>query len=120
MRVCPRCHGWFRAKTALQRHCSRGCAWPGSRPGARKQNPPGYTTAAGYGYSHQQIREALRPEVEAGIWNCQSQICVMPERRIRPGQEWDLGHTPDRAGYEGPEHARCNRVDGNRRRWTGL
>jgi hypothetical protein len=76
---------------------------------------PGNTTDRGYGWDHQQLREQWRPEVEAGRVDCAAVVCLMPSRRIRPGQEWQLGHTDDRSGYHGPEHRRCNESAGGRK-----
>ena len=77
---------------------------------------PGRTTAEGYGWEHQRLRESLRPDVEAGrvdCWRC--------GERILPGAEWHLGHDDhDRTIYRGPEHAVCNLTaasrEGHRRR----
>jgi len=74
----------------------------------------GTTPQRGYGYAHQQERERWRPEVDAGRAICHAAICLMPARWIIPGTPWDLGHTPDRTGWTGPEHATCNRSAGNR------
>ncbi len=73
---------------------------------------PGTTTQRGYGSAHAALREQWQPEVKAGRAFCQAATCVEPTRWIRPGSAWDLGHTPDRTSYTGPEHRKCNRRDG--------
>jgi len=73
------------------------------------------TTQRGYGSDHQTQRERWRPTVEAGRADCHAVICLAPQRRITPGEDWDLGHTPDRTAWTGPEHQRCNRSEGGRR-----
>lgn len=72
----------------------------------------GSTTARGYGHHHQQIRNQWRPLVDAGQAYCHAHHCLMPTRHITPGTPWDMGHTPDRTAWTGPEHRRCNRTDG--------
>lgn len=71
----------------------------------------GNTTQRGYGTEHQALRRSLKPIVEAGqatCWRCQ--------RRIGPGEPWDLGHDDeDRTRYRGPEHVGCNRRTATRR-----
>lgn len=63
----------------------------------------------GYGWDHQQLRESLRPAVEAGEVDCWR--CGQP---IEPGQPWDLGHEDGtgKTQYAGPEHRSCNRRAG--------
>ncbi|BEL07841.1 hypothetical protein Q0Z83_060320 [Actinoplanes sichuanensis] len=73
------------------------------------------TSERGYGARHQQLREQWEPKVRAGLVDCHAAQCVEPGRRIEPGSDWDLGHTPDRTRWTGPEHARCNRAEGGRR-----
>jgi hypothetical protein len=68
---------------------------------------PGDTERRGYGAAHQQERERWRPKVDAGLVNCAR--CSQP---IQPGRPWDLGHTDDRSGWQGPEHRHCNRRAG--------
>jgi hypothetical protein len=70
------------------------------------------TSERGYGAEHRKLREAWRPVVEAG-----GTTCPRCRRKIRPGQAWDLGHAADRATYNGPEHASCNRAAGVRSRF---
>jgi hypothetical protein len=83
---------------------------------------PGSTTARGYGADHKAVREHWRPTVEAGYAMCHATRCLEDEdgrgRAIPPGARWDLGHTEDRSAWTGPEHQRCNRADGGRRRTT--
>jgi hypothetical protein len=98
-----------------------GCpAHPGSCPElTTTRRCPACTTTAdrargsrqdrGYDAAHTRERERWRPHVERGDVDCAAPTCVMPERRIQPGQPWDLGHTDDRSTWRGPEHAACNR-----------
>jgi len=73
----------------------------------------GRTTAErGYGGAHQKLRARWAPKVAAGQAWCHAAACQMPTRWIPPGSDWDLGHTPDRAAWTGPEHASCNRSEG--------
>jgi hypothetical protein len=75
------------------------------------RNHRGVSRAArGYGTRHRLIRSTLADVVNAGRVRCAR--CGEP---ILVGQRWDLGHTDDRQGYTGPEHASCNRADGGRR-----
>lgn len=60
---------------------------------------------ADYDPFHRRLRAILRPEVEAGL-----HLCAYCGERIEPGEAWDLGHSDNRQFYNGPEHARCNRM----------
>lgn len=68
----------------------------------------------GYDATHDRRREQWRPQVETGMVDCHAALCVMPLRRILLGQAWDLGHTPDRSTWTGPEHSVCNRSAGGK------
>lgn len=69
------------------------------------------TTERGYGAAHQREREKWKPLVDRGEVECHARVCFMPDRWIQPGTPWDLGHTPDRTGWTGPEHRYCNRKE---------
>lgn len=73
----------------------------------------GSTTERGYGAPHQTKRREWKPRVDAGLVDCHAVHCLEESdghgRLIEPGTPWDLGHTPDRSRWTGPEHARCNR-----------
>lgn len=73
---------------------------------------PGSTTTRGYGVEHQTERERWRPTVDAGYALCHAATCLEDSRAITPGTPWDLGHTPDRSAWTGPEHRGCNRSEG--------
>lgn len=64
----------------------------------------------GYDSAHDRLRARWAPRVARGQVDC-----ARCGQRIRRGQAWDLGHTDDRAGYNGPEHAQCNRAAGGRK-----
>jgi hypothetical protein len=68
----------------------------------------------GYDAVHDRLRRQWKPKVEAGQVDCHSPTCTAPMRRILPGEQWDLGHTPDRKAWRGPEHRSCNRSGGGR------
>jgi hypothetical protein len=58
-----------------------------------------------YGWRHQQARERVKRQVNAGLATCAR--CGKP---IIPGTSWDLGHSDtDPTRYHGAEHRRCNR-----------
>lgn len=55
----------------------------------------------------------MKPDVDAGRAYCAELICLMPDRWIAPGSEWDAAHDRENPGqYLGPAHARCNRSEG--------
>lgn len=63
----------------------------------------------GYDAAHDRQRNALKPDVEAGLVNCWR--CGLPITG-----PWDLGHDDvDRSVYRGPEHQACNRAVSGRR-----
>jgi hypothetical protein len=70
----------------------------------------GKTTQRGYGTAHQRERKRWAREVEKGVV-----ACARCGRPIAPGTPWDLDHLPDRSGYLGPSHRRCNRQSSTHR-----
>jgi hypothetical protein len=69
----------------------------------------------GYDATHDRLRARWAPLVAAVRVHCHAAVCVeQGGRLILPGQPWDLGHTDDRAGWTGPEHATCNRSAGGK------
>jgi hypothetical protein len=73
------------------------------------------TTNRGYGNEHQRLRAQWQQVINQGHGICHAIVCLEPTRQIPPGTPWDLGHTPDRTTWTGPEHPRCNRSEGGRR-----
>jgi hypothetical protein len=93
-----------------------GTLTKGSRcPACQPPRVMARTAARGYDARHQAERARWQPAVDAGEAECHATVCLWPSRRIPPGVDWDLGHTDDRTGWTGPEHARCNRAAGARR-----
>lgn len=70
------------------------------------------TAERGYGSDHRLERKRVALVVEAG-----GAFCVNPRCGgwIAPGSNWHLGHEHLSGGWRGPEHARCNVADRNRR-----
>lgn len=64
----------------------------------------------GYGRAHQRERRRWERILEAE----QVVPCARCPEPIHHGQAWDLGHTDDRTGWQGPEHVSCNRSAGGR------
>lgn len=98
MRVCsqPGCPA-----LGPNRRCDEHARQAEQRRGSRQ--------ARGYDAQHDSLRRRWKPKVERCEVDCHAPTCVMPMRRILPGQEWDLGHTEDRTTWRGPEHMQCNR-----------
>ena len=68
----------------------------------------GSRQARGYDREHDRLRRRYERRGVVGM------TCPRCGQPILPGQPWDLGHTDDRTGWTGPEHARCNRSAGGR------
>lgn len=75
----------------------------------------GSRQARGYGADHEAQRKAWETRVARGEVACHAVECLEPERRIAPGSEWHMGHTPDRSRWTGPEHPKCNTTEGAKR-----
>lgn len=69
----------------------------------------GTTTTRGYGSTHQALRAKW-----ATIIATRTVPCARCGEPIPQGSEFDLGHTDDRTGWIGPEHAKCNRSAGGK------
>jgi hypothetical protein len=100
------------------KRCGR-LTWSSRSPYCREHRPPPEVRAKwaaksrearGYGAAHKALRETYRRAIEDGT----VVLCARCRRRILPGTPFDLGHTEDRTGWTGPEHAGCNRVAGAR------
>ena len=65
----------------------------------------GSRQARGYNAEHEAERKRWAPVVDAGQVSCAR--CGLP---VEPGAAWDLDHLPDRSGWLGPAHQRCNRA----------
>lgn len=65
-----------------------------------------------YDGRHKRERARWVPSVNRGEVDCHADTCLMPSRRIEPGDRWDLGHDPTGTTWTGPEHERCNRSEG--------
>jgi hypothetical protein len=61
--------------------------------------------SSGYGRRHHELRLRLLPKAYGTP-------CVRCGRTMEHGQDLDLDHTDDRAGYRGFAHAFCNRSAG--------
>ena len=103
LKVCaePRC-----PELTGRRHCPAHASEHERRRGTRQ--------ARGYTADHDALRRRWKPRVDAGLVDCCSPTCIEPVRRIQPGEPWDLGHTPDRKTWRGPEHSTCNRSEGGK------
>jgi hypothetical protein len=73
--------------------------------------PGGLTaTSRKYGAEHRALRNHWQARVQAG-----EVACARCGRWIPPNTRWHLGHDHRNGGYHGPEHARCNLRERNRR-----
>ncbi|GIF14801.1 hypothetical protein FHX34_103510 [Actinoplanes teichomyceticus] len=68
----------------------------------------------GYDAAHDGLRRQWAPMVERGEVDCHEVVCLMPDRRILPGQDWHLCHDRKTGKHRGPGHARCNTSEGGR------
>jgi hypothetical protein len=89
-----------------QRRCPACSTTAEQHRGSRQQR--------GYDREHTRLRARWKPKVDAGLVDCHALVCLLPQRRIWLGMAWDLGHTPDRTAWTGPEHRACNRSAGGR------
>ena len=100
-RVCPK-PNCPEIIDSAQRYCARHTR----EYDARRGSP----ASRGYGADHRRLRLHHARQMSAGILY----ICPRCLEPIRPGDQWDLGHTDDRQGWSGPEHETCNRAAGGR------
>jgi hypothetical protein len=68
----------------------------------------------GYDRTHDQERARWQRRLDIGEQVfCHNPDCKTPRVPIDP-KHWDLGHTPDRTAWRGPEHPYDNRAEGGR------
>jgi len=82
------------------------CGTKLTRPGncGCRDKTRGTTSQRGYGTAHQKLRRTWLHRISTENIHCSR--CDKP---INPNDNWDLDHTNDRTGYNGPAHAHCNR-----------
>lgn len=103
-----------------------GCpAHPGSCPelttatrcpgcGTQYELRRGRRQARGYDAEYDSARARWKRRLDRGeAIDCHAPTCLMPMRRLLPGQPFDLGHDDERR-IRGPEHQPCNRSAGGR------
>lgn len=95
---CPNIGPWRRCPTCASAY--------EQRRGTRQQR--------GYGPGHDALRRKWKPRVDRGEVDCQEPVCLMPIRRILPGQPWHLCHDRETGQYRGPGHVRCNTSEGGK------
>lgn len=103
MRVCPEpgC-----PEVQAERRCPDHARQAERARGTRQQR--------GYGAEHDRLRARWKPRVERGEVDCHEVVCLMPMRRILPGEPWHLCHDRMTGNYLGPGHATCNVSEGGR------
>lgn len=88
--------------------------WATSR--GKRGTHPKYRTR-----QHRQLSEQYKRQVRAGhVLTCTAARCVMSSRAITNPNGMDpdgvtVGHNDDGVTYAGPQHRRCNVLDGARR-----
>lgn len=68
----------------------------------QRERVRGSSSQRGYGQEHSKLRDSIN---RRGIENF---VCARCGGAFMAGEEFQLGHTDDRASWHGPEHARCN------------
>lgn len=81
---------------------------------AKAERRRGTRQQRGYGAPHDRLRAWWKPKVDRCEVDCQEVVCLMPIRRILPGQPWHLCHDRTTGTYRGPGHVRCNTSEGGK------
>ncbi|GIF08675.1 hypothetical protein Asi03nite_62130 [Actinoplanes siamensis] len=81
---------------------------------AQRERARGTKQQRGYDAAHGRLRADWAPRVERGEVDCHEVVCLMPIRRILPGQAWHLCHDRETGQHLGPGHASCNASEGGR------
>lgn len=71
-----------------------------------------------YGDEHRLMKAKYQKVIDRGEGRCTERICVMPSRRIAPGEFWHLAHDHVKGGpldYLGPAHPECNEAEAKSR-----
>lgn len=80
----------------------------------KQEKARGTRQQRGYDRGHDAERARWQRRLNAGeMVFCHNPECKTPRTPIDP-TSWDLGHTPDRTGWRGPEHPYDNRAEGGR------